>query len=245
MNAEKRLTEQLLLEHFGKDTAELAAARERLAAHEPLAYIIGEWYFYDQSYKITPDCLIPRPDTEHVVDCLIKLLPGNGCFADLCTGSGCIAISALVHRADCTAYAADISRGAVDTARYNAEMNGVSDRIEIACADVFDISHMKGRRFDCIVSNPPYIASNVISSLSEEVKREPRAALDGGKDGLDFYRFMIPEYLDYLNEGGSLIFEIGYDQANDIKALCCDTGAVCVISKDYGGNDRVAVIKKT
>lgn len=242
MDASEKLTEELLREHFGEDEAKLATARARLERGEPLAYIIGEWYFYGETYKITPDCLIPRPDTEHLAEQLIHLLPKNGCFLDLCTGSGCIAISTLVHRRDVTADAVDISEGAVDTATANAERNGVSDRISIFRADVLSPDFLSGRSYDCIVSNPPYIATDVIDTLSREVKHEPRAALDGGRDGLDFYRVIIPEYTKHLRRNGHLILEIGYDQGDDIRKLCRDGGFACEILRDYGGNERVAVI---
>lgn len=117
----------ILREKFPDEDA-FRAALTRLENREPLAYIIGEWYFYDEVYKVSPDCLIPRPETEHVVEFLIKNLPPNGFFADLCTGSGCIAISTLVHRPDCRAVAVDISESALAVAKVS-ESNGVSDRI--------------------------------------------------------------------------------------------------------------------
>ncbi len=229
--------DRLLREKFG-DGTEYNAARKRYEIGEPLAYILGEWYFYGEVYKVSPDCLIPQPDTEHLVDKLIKLLPINGRFADLCTGSGCIAISSLAHRKDSSAVAVDISDGALMLACENAGINGVSERLELKKADILKQSALGDDTFDIIVSNPPYIKTDVIKTLDSEVRAEPLIALDGGRDGLDFYRAIIGRYSKNVKKGGYMILEIGYDQADDIKKLCD-----CEIFKDYGGNDRVAVIR--
>ncbi len=229
--------DRLLREKFGCGT-EYDAARKRYEIGEPLAYILGEWYFYGEVYKVSCDCLIPQPDTEHLVDKLIKLLPANGRFADLCTGSGCIAISSLAHRKDSSAVAVDISDGALRLARENAGINGVSERLELKKADILKQSALGDDTFDIIVSNPPYIKTDVIKTLDSEVRAEPLIALDGGRDGLDFYRAIIGRYSKNVKKGGYMILEIGYDQAGDIKKLCD-----CEIFKDYGGNDRVAVIR--
>lgn len=220
------------------DKGDFEKAKRRLAAHEPLGYILGEWYFYDETYKVSPDCLIPRPETEHLVEKLIKLLPQGGRFADLCTGSGCIAISTLSHRPDCTAVAVDISEKALALARENAVLNNVSERVDFLCADIKKGNCFGDESFDIIVSNPPYIAADIISILSPEVQSEPRIALDGGEDGLDFYRVLLNEYTKNIKSGGYLIMEIGYDQGRELQELCS-----CNIFKDYSGNDRVAVLK--
>ncbi len=234
---------RLICERF-TDEAEREAAVKRLNDREPLAYILGEWYFYRQTYKITPDCLIPRPDTEHLVEQLCKMLPKNGRFADLCTGSGCIAISALCERTDCSAAAVDISKGAIEVAKGNAKMNGVYDRIEISKDDVLAGDCLKDELFDIIVSNPPYIRSDVIDTLEYEVRQEPRPALDGGSDGLLFYRAITEHYTKNLKDGGAFIFEIGYDQASDLKELCQRDGFYdFAVLKDYSGNDRVITVK--
>jgi len=185
-------------------------------------------YFYNETYSITPDVFTPRFDTERVVDRLIELLPPNGTFLDLCTGSGCIAISTLATRKDCTADAVDIS--SLDIARINAEANGVSDRVNFIQAD---IRTFEAETYDIVVSNPPYIRTDVIPTLDVT---DPILALDGGADGMDFYRLILERY----KPKHYFIFEIGYDQAEQIQKLC-----TCKIYKDYGGNDRVAVIKCT
>ena len=231
-----RLEEELLIEHFKTD-AEYKNAIDRLDNREPLAYIIGEWYFYDEKYKVNENCLIPRPDTEHLVDYLIKNLPKNAVFADLCTGSGCIAISVLAHRKDVTAVAVDISEGAISIAMENSVINSVSDRITFICSDILSDNPLNDGIFDAIVSNPPYIKTDVIDTLEPEVRNEPRIALDGGKDGLDFYKRIFTEYRKNVSPGGFIITEIGYDQGPQVQDLFG-----CQISKDYGGNDRIAIL---
>lgn len=231
-----KLEERLLKEKFPSDI-EYNTALTRLKEGEPLAYILGEWYFYNETYKVSSDCLIPRPETEHVVDELIRVLPENGRFTDLCTGSGCIAISVLCHRPDVAAVAVDISDKAIAIAKENAALNGVSDRISFICADIVKCDPLGAETFDAISSNPPYIRSSVIDTLQEQVKREPRIALDGGEDGLDFYRIIFNKYRKNIHNGGKIICEIGYDQG---KILSETFG--CRILKDYSHNDRVAVL---
>lgn len=226
-----------LINEYFKDEESRETAKKRLSNREPLAYIIGEWGFYDQIYKVSPDCLIPRPDTEHLVDELIKRLPKGGLFLDLCTGSGCIAISSLVHRKDASAVAVDISSSALEIAKENAGRYNVSDRLSFICSDVNELEFSADTKFDIIVSNPPYIETDVIETLEPELFFEPHIALDGGADGLDFYRLIVGKYNKYLKPHGTMIFEIGWNQADALRNL----GAKQII-KDYGGNDRVAVI---
>ena len=227
--------EDLLREKFPSQPKYEQAVR-RLENREPLAYVLGEWYFYDEVYRVSSDCLVPRPDTEHLVDELIRRLPHGAVFADLCTGSGCIAISTLVHRPDCRAVAVDLSEAALTIAEENAARNGVSERIAFHRADVLAGSALSNTQFDAIVSNPPYIASSVIDTLEPEVLHEPRMALDGGEDGLVFYRILTRQYRENVKHSGFFLFEIGYDQGEALKALC-----PCKIKKDYGGNDRLAI----
>lgn len=217
---------------------ELESARAREAAGEPTAYIIGRAYFYREEYEVDPSVLIPRPDTERLVEALVQTLPEGGRFADLCCGSGCIAISALCERTDCTATACDISGAAVAIALRNARRNGVSQRYSARVADIFT---MPDPGVDIIVSNPPYIASSVVDTLDASVKDyEPRIALDGGADGLDFYRAI----LDRFTPRTAYLFEIGYDQGDAMRALAAERDLSCEIIKDYGANDRVAIIRR-
>ena len=230
------LEEELLREHF-KTESEYNMAIKRLENREPLAYVIGEWYFYDEKYYVDSSCLIPRPDTEHLVDYLIKNLPQNAVFADLCIGSGCIAISVLAHRKDVSAIAVDISDQALEMARKNSVLNQVSDRITFLHGDILSSNILNDKKFDAIVSNPPYIRTSVIDTLAPEVQNEPRIALDGGIDGLDFYKAIFSQYVKNVIDGGFIAVEIGYDQGDEMKQLFG-----CSLYKDYGGNDRVAVL---
>ncbi len=228
---------ELLHEKFTTEE-EFDKAYRRLLNHEPLQYILGEWYFYDEVYKVSPDCLIPRPETEHLVEEAIRTLPQGALFADLCTGSGCIAISILAHRPDCRAIAVDISEKALSIAKENAKINGVFERIEFVRADLFTDDPLLNKQVDAIVSNPPYIKTDIIPTLQKEVLCEPAIALDGGKDGLDFYRLIMKKYYPCIKTGGYLICEIGYDQGDILKELFGFS-----VIKDYSGNDRVIILR--
>ena len=230
---------EFLAEQFGNGNAFDDAAR-RVENGEPLAYVLGEWYFYGLTFKVDENCLIPRPDTEHIVEKAIGFIPKNGVFADLCTGSGCIAISVVKNRPDtsCTAY--DISEGALIKAKENATINEVA--VNFLQADVFSLK-LENNSLDAIISNPPYIPSSVIPTL-DTVQREPMTALDGGCDGLDFYRHIVSSFKDVLKDGGAFIFEIGYDQAASLRSIADENGFSCEITKDYGGNDRVAFLTR-
>lgn len=231
-----------LCEHYsGK---ELENAIERVENGEPLAYVIGEWYFYGLTFMLNADTLIPRPDTEHVVDHALKLLPPRARFVDFGTGSGCIALSILAERPDCTALLCDISQGALECAQKNAEAIGVSCRAGFLHGDMTKSCLAENELFDAIISNPPYIRSEVTETLSAQVKHEPMRALDGGRDGLDFYRALFEVQSKHLKNDGCFIFEIGYDQADEMRALASSHGYECEIYRDYGNNDRVAICKK-
>ena len=213
----------------------------RRGAGEPLAYILGETAFYNESYLVTPDVLIPRADTELLVEHAIRNLPRNARFADLCTGSGCIAISILANRPDCRAIAIDLSDGALAVAEKNAERNGVLSRIEFQKRDVLKPFLLP--KCDAVLSNPPYIVSNVVPTLSREVAYEPTVALDGGADGLTFYRTMLTYLPQQIPETGLLLFEIGFDQMEAICALAEDVGLSAEVQSDYGGNPRLAILR--
>ena len=217
-------------------------ALTRLHAGEPCAYIIGEWYFWRYTFRINRDCLIPRPDTERLVERALGLLPENAVFADLCTGSGCIALSLLGDRKDLRARAYDISESALSAARENAGLLGVKDRITFHPCDLMKEDPLGDEMFDAVISNPPYVRSDVIP-LYPSLSHEPRAALDGGNDGMDFYRRFIRTFAKNVKKGGYFLFEIGYDQGEDIKKLAEDHGFSCRVIKDYGNNDRVAEIR--
>ncbi len=252
---------QILLEHFCSvrrfelpfvgekdfDSEELRSAVEKRARRYPLQYIIGTWSFMTEEYEVNEHCLIPRQDTELLVETAIGELSANASFIDLCTGSGCVAISTLAKRRDCSAAAVDLFPETLDLAKRNAEKNGVADRFAPILADVLSepAERIKSRApFDAVLSNPPYVQSHVVKTLSPEVKCEPEAALDGGADGLDFYRAILKFYTPLLSSDGFFAFEIGYDQGQDLKKLATENGFCCKILSDLSGNDRVAVLKK-
>lgn len=227
---------------------ELNDAVERRAKRYPLQYILGEWYFYSERYIVNESCLVPRPDTEMLVETAINNLPQDAVFADLCTGSGCVAVSVLANRADCRALAVELCGNTLSLAEKNAALNGVSDRFYPLKADVLSPIHIPSnfgdKRLDAILSNPPYIRSDVIDGLEKETLFEPRIALDGGADGLIFYRAILTHHASLLKENGFIAFEIGYDQAEQLKALAASHSFTCEIIKDFGGNDRVALLRK-
>ena len=228
-----------------ESTEALEEAIGRRECRYPLQYILGEWQFYRQTYEVTPDCLIPRADTEILVEEAIKRLPKNARFADLCTGSGCIAISVLAERPDTTAIAVDKFEDTLKLAVRNAQRNGVADRMQALCRDVLADRFLKGQEgaFDAILSNPPYIPTAVVDTLDAEVHAEPRAALDGGNDGLIFYRTMVEHAATYLKPDGFFLFEIGFDQADALRQIGAQYGFFGYrMLRDYGGNDRVVCL---
>ncbi|MBQ7335819.1 MAG: peptide chain release factor N(5)-glutamine methyltransferase [Clostridia bacterium] len=250
----------LLLEHFcGADAGSVALedARDYVCAELedavckrvtriPLQYLLGEWEFYRQKYEVTPDCLIPRADTEILVEQAIRRLPHGARFADLCAGSGCIAISVLAERPDTYAIAVEKYPATLELACRNARKNGVEERFVPRCADVLDADfHAFEEPLDAILCNPPYIRSDVIPTLEAELFAEPRAALDGGEDGLLFYRRLLQTQTRCLKPGGFFLFEIGYDQADAVCAIGAENGFAHVeVLRDYGGCDRVAVLSR-
>lgn len=223
---------------------ELERALARRLSHEPLQYILGTWAFYRQTYRVSPDCLIPRADTEVLVEEAVRRLPQGAYFADFCTGSGCIAISTLAERLDTRALAVDLSAGALQIAQENAVRNGVSGRLSFLRADLLTAAPADLGSFDAILSNPPYIRTDVIDTLSAEVRQEPRMALDGGSDGLVFYRALLRLARECLRPGGFCLFEIGYDQGAQIRSLAAVSGFSCAVRRDLGGQDRVAVLTR-
>ncbi len=224
------------------DSPALQEAVERRKRREPLQYIIGDVEFCHETYRVTPDCLIPRPDTELLVEHAVRLLPSGAHFADLCTGSGCIAISTLAARTDTHADAYDISEGALYLTRENAIRNRVASRLTVMQRDL--LATPVDGVYDAILSNPPYIPPRVIDTLAPEIGYEPRIALDGGEDGMDFYRAILEHNLSHLAAHGVIIFEIGYDQADAITCLAVSHGLSCRIERDLGGNDRLAILKR-
>ncbi len=222
---------------------QLYDALKRRSEGYPLQYIIGKWWFCRCEFEVSESCLVPRPDTELIVEEAVKRLPQNARFADLCTGSGCIAVSICDMRPDTCGLAVDLYSETLELAKRNALKNKVSDRLELVLGDVLSGDVLGEKKFSAIISNPPYIKTGVVDTLSREVSHEPRAALDGGEDGLVFYRAIVEKHQRNLEDGGLFIFEIGYDQAEEIRAIAAAMGMSCEIKKDLGGNDRCAILK--
>lgn len=224
----------------------LLAAVEKRCGGYPLQYILGEWDFYRETYEVSEDCLIPRADTELLVEKAASMLPRGAKLLDLCTGSGCVAISTLCARPDITAVGIDLFDRTLALAKRNAERNGVADRFALMRADVLQEppAELRCASFDAIVSNPPYIRADVIPTLQREVQYEPQAALCGGEDGLDFYRSILNKWMCLLADDGFVLFEIGYDQGEALIDLGQEKGLTASIFTDLGGNDRVVLLKK-
>ena len=218
---------------------------KRLVDGEPLQYIIGMQEFMKLKFQVNKDVLIPQPDTEILVEEVINILKDipNPVVLDLCTGSGAIAIAIAKYVQNVKIYAVDISKKALDTAKQNATLNGVSNNIKFIESNMFD--KIKDERFDIIVSNPPYVPTTDINKLPIDVQNEPHLALDGGKDGLDFYRKIAKEGYKYLNRQGYICLEIGYDQKNDVKKILDDERRYVETysRKDLCQNDRIIVTR--
>jgi release factor glutamine methyltransferase len=209
---------------------------KRRQALEPISYILGEKEFMGLKFVVDCRVLSPRPDTETLVEEAIKVATKEGLssFLDVCTGSGCVAVSIASFLKGAKAFASDISPGALDVARENARRNNVS--VTFCQSDLFE--KISGN-FDLIVSNPPYIKRGMLDSLPSTIKlHEPRIALDGGIDGLDFHRALAYGAPSRLNPGGWLMLEIGFDQGEKVSALLREQGFVVYIKKDLAGFDR-------
>ena len=251
---------RLLLEHFcGVTPAQLpfrmnedfesdalACAVVRRQRHEPLQYLLGKWEFYGLPFSVSPACLIPRPDTELLVERAIERLPKGAHFADFCTGSGCIACAVLANRPDTRATLVDAFTPTLEMARLNCQKLNVDGRAELLLRDLLQpLEGVFAQKFDCILSNPPYIPTEVVKGLAPELAHEPQAALDGGEDGTVFYEHFLSESAHVLKDGGFWLFEIGYDQEQAIMSLAGNFGFACEVERDLGGNPRVAYIYKS
>jgi release factor glutamine methyltransferase len=212
--------------------------KNRALANEPMQYILGHCEFMGLDFKLNRDTLIPRGDTECLVERVIDYIKEHNSRSvlDIGTGSGAIIVS-LAALTEIEGTAVDISRNALDKARENAELNGVGDRIEFILSDLFE--NVTGS-FDIIVSNPPYIEREVIAGLESRVKDyEPLRALDGGEDGLDFYRTIASNAHKYLNKNGLIAFEIGYNQGEAVSKILKDNNFCQIeVNKDLAGLDR-------
>ena len=235
--------------HFDQplEAAELAAYKELIKQrvnHVPVAYLLGQKEFMGLTFKVTPATLIPRPDTEILVQAAVERLRGREkvSFADIGTGSGAICLSVLSFVPDSTAATVDISQEARAVAEENAESLGLSERIEFFTGDLLE--PVKDRKFTAILSNPPYIPEQDIEGLQAEVRcQEPYGALAGGKDGLDFYRRLCSEAPVLLDDDGFMAFEVGIGQAAKVAALAEENPLIArtEILKDLAGIERVVI----
>lgn len=249
LDAELLLSDALGLDRVGLylnydrplTAAELALVRERVgrrARREPLQYILGRVEFWSLSFAVNPAVLIPRPDTEILVEEALKRASADAAILDVGTGSGAIAV-ALAHELPAAAVeGVDISPGALKVAAENARRNGVDGRLRLAEAD---LARLPEGLFDLIVSNPPYIARGELAELMPEVRDfEPHMALDGGEDGLDSYRLLARQTPSRLRPGGWLLLEAGIGQAAAVQKLLSEAGMLDIfIRDDYAGIPRV------
>jgi len=264
-----RLSAELLLCHVLKleriqlytlfdravDPPQLAVLRalvKRAGEHEPIGYLVGRCEFYSLPLTITPDCLIPRPETEYLVEKAILFLrqrEGAQHVLDLCTGSGCIAAAIAKNVKDAQIVATDISDAALKVAAENIGKLKLNERVKLLCGDLFDpiIEGLDAAKFDLIVSNPPYVSEPEYAALDKNVKDyEPAGALLAGADGLDVYKRILGKVDDFLKPDGVLMMEIGYAQGKAIRELLENSGIfkTIAIEKDFANNDRIAVAKK-
>lgn len=219
-----------------KEAATFESALEKRLQHIPVQQITGVQEFMGLQFFVNEHVLIPRQDTEILVEEVLKNLHDGFSVLDMCTGSGCIILSLLHYSNSCQGVAVDLSGEALQVAKENA--NRVQEQVTLIQSNLFE--NVSGK-FDIIVSNPPYIRSDVIPTLMEEVREhEPMMALDGSEDGLYFYRRIIEDAGEHLNGGGMLFFEIGYDQGESVSKLFREAGYMDVsVVKDYAGLNRV------
>ena len=217
---------------------------EKIIKGKPVQYITSNQEFMRLNFYVDENVLIPQPDTEILVEEVIKRksMKENVEILDMCTGSGCIGISLEKNIKNTKVTLVDISKEAIEIAKKNAIQNSVENKVTFIQSDMFE--KIKGK-FDIIVSNPPYIRTDIIQTLDKQVQNEPHIALDGGKDGLDFYKVLINEAYKYLKKGGKIFLEIGYDQKKEVENLAKKSKHYKRIEtiKDLSQNDRVIILE--
>ena len=238
----------VLDEEMSEESEEFCGkAIKELSYGKPIQYILGSCCFFGQEIFVGEGVFIPRSDTELLVETALKILQPGDLFADLCSGSGCISRAIGANLTDCKGYALELSRKALP---YTIRNLDPCPNVEVLRFDVLDpdeyaaLAIKAGRQFDLLVSNPPYIPTDVIDMLSTEVQYEPHTALDGGEDGLRYYRAIVAYAPLLLKPDGILLFEIGYDQAEDVSRILEDAGYSVAVLKDYSKNDRVVLAKR-
>lgn len=219
------------------------AVIDRRSSHIPLQHITGQAWFYGRGFNVNSDVLVPRQDTEVLVSEALKVINAKDSVLDMCTGSGCIIITLALEKKLGRALGADISEAALKVASGNREKLGADD-VTFVKSNIFsDINVNDDELFDVIVSNPPYIATGEIETLTEEVRiHDPYIALDGLEDGLHFYREITQQSLNYIKSGGWLLYEIGCTQAHDVSDIMSEYGYSNIkVIKDLAGLDRVVM----
>ncbi len=252
-----RVEAEELLKHFGKmnrldlftgKKSVSAAARRQIAAAlkkrvrgTPLQHLLGEWPFFGHSFYVSKDVLIPRPETEVLAEAVLEAMEGKKTpkILDLCTGSGCLAVSLTISRPECRMTASDISQKALSVARKNCKRHKLGKKITFVRSDLFGAFRHAGRKWDIIVSNPPYIPTAEIRTLSREVKHDPKLALDGGETGLDLIEKILHDAPHHLESGGTLLMEIGKGQSKILQKKWPALNFV----KDHSGVERVLILK--
>lgn len=228
-----------------KEEKKYMANVDKLISGIPLQHITHSQEFMKMSFYVDENVLIPRQDTEVLVEEVITIIKRltRPLVLDLCTGSGAIAVSLAKYCDNAIIHASDISKKAITVAKKNAVKNEVSNRIKFIESDLFE--KIPKTKYDIIVSNPPYIRRDELEKLADEVRKEPKIALDGGYDGLKFYRRILNSAYDYLKYNGYLCLEIGYDQKEDVTELirASDRYNHTYTKKDYYDNDRVVVTR--
>jgi release factor glutamine methyltransferase len=225
---------------------------KRAGLHEPIAYLTGKTEFYSLELDITADCMIPRPETELLVQRAIEYLRtrcGIQYVCDLCTGSGCIAVAIAKNFPDARVIATDISAAALEVAARNIEKHRLNERIRLLCGDLFEpiIKQLDVNQFDLIVCNPPYVSTSEYENIDKNIKDyEPKSALLAGVDGLDVYHRIFEKVDGFLKPNAALMLEIGYAQGPSVKELLKQTGAFAEIKieKDFHDNDRIVISRK-
>jgi len=218
----------------------------RRASGEPAQYITGVQDFYGRSFRVTPDVLIPRPETELLVEAALPLMNTDSKICDVGTGSGCIAVTLLCERADARAVAVDVSVAALEVARHNAKALSVETRIVLRVSDCFAGLDPNNDQFDVVVSNPPYVSANALPGLQREVREhEPLVALSPGADGLIVIRKLLNDAARFLRAGGHLLMEIGFDQGEKVQQLVDERAwTLRDILPDLQGIPRIVVLQK-
>lgn len=229
---------------LGGEVEDASPAAEGITARArrvPLEYILGEVDFYREKYKVGEGCLIPRDDTEILVDFAVGAVPRGELFVDLCTGSGCVGLSVLNNTENTRAIMVDISDSALAYTVKNAESLRLSERATVLKADALGAPVCE--RCFAVISNPPYVTEAEYTTLSEEIKKEPKIAFVGGTSGLDFYRGITEIYRDVIDKRGFIAFEIGFSQADALREIARDNSMSCEIIPDLSHRDRVAVLR--